>query len=193
MERFFILSSDPSPYFTGDIVDMSSAALVRGYLNNGGSSGNVTYVTLGVFQGCKYYSPTVGRTVWSSYFPGSVSSSSPVEAYVITNPEQQYIVQGSTGAIPGSSNVGQGVSFSITGSSLGNTMSGQSVMTINSSLITALSSNAPFRIVDTYSNYAPPGVNGTSTTAEGWQVMIVQPNNSVRGIRGSATITGGST
>ena len=70
--------------------------------------------------------------------------------------------------------------MSITNSSLGNTLSGQSVMTVQSSLVTGLSSNGQFQIVDIYSNYAPPGVNGTSTGSEGLQIVVVQPNLSYR-------------
>jgi hypothetical protein len=40
-------------------------------------------------------------------------------------------------------------------------------------------------IVDLYSNTAPPGVNGTSTGAEGLQIAVLQPLNFVR-----RTITG---
>ncbi len=192
-ERFSLLSSDPSPYFTGDIVDMSSKSLLAGNINQSGSSGSIQIISLGVFLGCKYYSPQVGRTVWNSYFPGNVSSSSPVEAYVCTNPEQLYIVQGSTGAIPGSSNIGAGIPSNTAGSSLGNTATGQSVGTVNSSLITALTSAANFRIVDVYSNYAPPGVNGTSTGAEGFQILVVQPNNFQRNRPGALALSGPST
>lgn len=177
LERMFILSSDPSPYFTGDVVAQSSQALVAGYLTNSGSSGAIASIATGVFFGCRYYNTNVSRVVWSNYFPGSVGSSNPVDAYVCTNPEQLYIAQGSTGGVLGTSCIGFGVPFSITGSSLGNTATGQSVMTITSSLVTGLTSNAPFVIVDLYSNYAPPGVNGTSTGSEGLQIVVVQPNN----------------
>lgn len=175
MERFFINSSDTDLFFTGDVVHASTTAI--GMLANTGSTGAITDVPIGIVQGVEYYSAAVGRVVWNSYFPASVGSSSPVNVYVCTNPEQLYIVQGTSGAVLGSSNIGQGIPCSITGASLGNQLSGQSVMTVTSSLVTGLSSNAAFRIVDLYSNYAPPGVNGTSTTAEGWQIVVVQPNN----------------
>ena len=72
------------------------------------------------------------------------------------------------------------IPMGITLSSLGNTLSGQSVMTVQSSMVTGISSNGQFEIVDVYSNVAPPGVNGTSTTAEGWQIVVVQPNQAFR-------------
>jgi hypothetical protein len=184
-ERAFILSSDPSPYFTGDTVALSTTSLVRGYLTNTGSSGNIGMADYGVFLGCEYYNPNVGRVVWSSYFPGNVGSSSPVNAYICNDPDQLYICQGSSGAVIGSSQIGFGFPHSISGSSLGNTLSGQSVMTLTSSQPTGLSSNAHFVLVDMYSNFAPVGVNGTSTTAEGLQIVVVQPNNFQR----KATLT----
>lgn len=174
MERFFINSSDTNLYFTGDIVNVSSAN--NQFITNPTSAAGIinAYAMAGVFQGCEYYSPAVGRVVWNSYFPGAVGSSSPCNAYVCTDPEQVYIVQGTSGAVLTSTSVGMGYLPSVTVSSLGNQATGQSVMTLASSFPTGLSSNAVIRVVDLYSNYAPPGVNGTSTGAEGYQVAVVQ-------------------
>jgi hypothetical protein len=148
-------------------------------LLTGGSTAGIAVPIEGVFLGCKYYNTNVGRTVWNSYWPGS-GASGDVEAYVCTNPEQQYLVQGSTGGVLGTSVIGLAVPMSVTGSSLGNTLTGQSVMTVQSSLVTGLSSNGQFEIVDIYSNVAPPGVNGTSTGAEGLQIVVVQPLQAFR-------------
>src|ERR1700674_2035009 len=112
MSRYWIASSDTNSYYTGDLVSVSSAQAfgtnpntISAYL---GSSG---YVAAGVFVGCKYYSGSVGRTVWNSYFPASVGSSSPCEAYVIDNPQQLFIAQVSTttATLIGASNVGWGI------------------------------------------------------------------------------------
>lgn len=180
MERFFINSSDTNLYFTGDIVNASSAN--GSFITNPSSALGInnTYAMLGVFQGCEYYSPAVGRVVWNSYFPGSVGSSSPCNAYVITDPDMLYIVQGTSGAVMTTTSVGLGCIATTSQSSLGNQATGQSVMTINPATVTGLSSNAVIRIVDLYSNYAPPGVNGTSTGAEGLQVAVVQLMGTVR-------------
>lgn len=175
-ERRFISSANTNPTFTGDVVGLSTTAP---YINTLGSTGGITNVVLGVFQGCEYYNTNIQRQVWSPYWPGS-GASGDIIAYVETNPEQLYIAQGSSGGVLGSSVVGFGIPFSITGSSAGNTLSGQSIMTVTSSLVTGLSSNSPFQIIDIYSNYAPPGVNGTSTGSEGFQIVVVQPNNAFR-------------
>src|SRR5688572_11792749 len=79
MDRFFINSSDANVYFTGDVVCQSSAS--AGLISLWSASSG--YIPLGVFMGCEYYNPSVGRVVWNSYFPGSVGSSSPVTCYVV--------------------------------------------------------------------------------------------------------------
>src|SRR5512143_3180118 len=174
LERLFINSSDTNLYFTGDIVNRSSAN--NQFITNPSSAAGIinVYGQAGVFLGCEYYSPAVGRVVWNSFFPGSVGSSSPCNAYVCTDPEQLYIVQGTSGAVLTSTSVGMGYMPSVQISSLGNQTTGQSVMTLASSAPTGLSSNAVIRVVDLYSNFAPPGVNGTSTGTEGYQVAVVQ-------------------
>lgn len=184
-ERLWIASSDTFTYFTGDVVAMSSGT--------GSPAGTITLLStlgsvalsnsvVGVFLGCKYYNSNVGRTVWSAYFPGNLlsSGSTSVEAYVCTNTEQLYIAQGTSGGVLQSSHIGLGIPPSLNNSSAGNTTTGQSVMTVLSSAVTALASNAVFRIIDLYANVAPPGVNGTSSGAEGLQIVVVQPNNWTR-------------
>jgi hypothetical protein len=173
MDRFFISSADTNLYFTGDIVNASSAngSLIT---NPSSATGIVNeYAMLGVFQGCEYFNTAVGRTVWSSFYPGANITGSGL-AYVITDPEQRYIVQGTSGGVLSSTSVGLGYTASIVVSSLGNQTTGQSVMTLASSFPTGLSSNAVIRVLDLYSNSAPPGVNGTSSGAEGFQIAIVQ-------------------
>lgn len=185
LSRHFISSGNTTPIFTGDAVIRSTTTP---YILTGGSTTGITTSIEGVFLGCKYYNTNVGRTVWNSYWPGS-GASGDIEAYVCTNPEQLYLAQGSTGGVLGSTNIGMAVPMSVTGSSLGNTLTGQSVMTVQSSLVTGLSSNAQFAIVDIYSNVAPPGVNGTSTGSEGYQIVVVQQLNAFRKTLGGALPT----
>jgi hypothetical protein len=177
LETALVSSAQTTPIFTGDVVVRSSAA--QGYITTAGASGAITTQVYGIFQGCEYYNSNVGRVTWNSFWPGS-GATGDVKAYVCNNPEQLYIAQGSSNGVLGSTVVGWGVPFSITGSSQGNTLSGQSVMTVVSSQVTALSSNSPFVIVGLYSDYAPPGVNGTSTGAEGLQIVVVQQANAAR-------------
>jgi hypothetical protein len=120
----------------------------------------------------------VGRVIWNSYFPGSVGSSSPCNAYVITDPEQLFTVQATTTAVLGTSVVGLNVGFASSLQTTGNTLSGISGLALNSSTVSG-NSSLPFRIVDTSSAYFPPGVNGADGTTAG-AIMIVQMNNSAR-------------
>src|SRR5947208_2984772 len=81
MDRMFINSSDTNLYFTGDLVTQSSAngSFITVPASVAGTVNQLAYV--GVFQGCEYYSASVGRSVWSSYFPGNLgTSSSPCNA-----------------------------------------------------------------------------------------------------------------
>ena len=184
MEVRYISSAYTCPVFTGDVVLQSSATLpyivsAGSTSGTGGVANAITTTVYGIFLGCEYYNTNVGRVTWSSYWPGS-GATGDVKCYVCSDPEQLYIAQGSTGGVLGSSCIGLAVPMSLTGSSQGNTLSGQSVMSVQSSLVTGLSSNGQFLIVDLYSNTAPPGVNGTSTGAEGLQIVVLQPLNFIR-------------
>lgn len=186
-ERRFIISSDTAQIFTGDPVANSSVA-GSPYITLP-TTGTVEVV--GIFGGCEYYNSNVGRVVWAPYFPGNIGANAtvgPVTAYVITDPEMQFIVQGSTSAVLGSSVVGWNIAYLSTSVGQGNTTTGISAASLMSSAGTVgANSSFPFRIVDVYSNFAPPGVNGTDNTTAG-AIMVVAPNNWDR-----KTLTGATT
>jgi len=185
-DRWPLLSSDTNTYFTGDLVAVSSTPSALGTTIAPYVAAS-NYVALGVFMGCEYYSPTVARVVWSPYFPGSVGSSAIGNAYVCTDPEQRYIAQVSTtSAIFNSSWIGLGVTLATSGS--GNTLSGISAQAIASSVTpTVQSATSPFKVVDVYQNWAPPGTNGTSSGSEGAQIVVLQPNNWFRNALNAAS------
>lgn len=173
---YTIRSSYATPIYTGDTVIYSSAD--PGYVIKG--AGTDTQVRVGVFWGCKYYSPVVGRVAWNNYFPGSVATSSglgDVEAYIIDDPDQLFLVRTSTeGAAITQASVGLNIGLSAASS--GTAATGRSLMVALSSLVTP-SASAPVRIVDLYSNRAPPGADGTDDTAVG-NIIVVTPNNWIR-------------
>lgn len=185
MDQLWIASSDTNSYFTGDLVAYSSASgasttLGYQYLTLA-SSGSVPLSPLqGVFMGCEYYSPSVGRQVWSAtYATGAgAASSNPVRAYVCTDPDQLYIVQSTTTATITSTSIGLNIGFGSSLQSGGNTLTGISNLAVNSST-PAGTNTLPFRIVDFYANYAPPGTNGCDITSAG-TVLVVAPNNFAR-------------
>lgn len=177
--RLYLLSSDTNSYFTGDpVVANSSAALVLGYITLP-SSGTLT-IPSGIFVGCEFYNPSVNSVKWSPYFPalGGGGSSSPCNAYVINDPEQLYTVQCTTTAVIGTSCIGLNIGWTSSLQTSGNTLSGISGVALNSSTVSA-NSSLPFRIVDTTSNFAPPGTNGADSTFAG-AIIVVRPNNSER-------------
>lgn len=176
--KFTMNSSYATAVYTGDLVAFSSAlpGIIVQY------SSVAVEPPLGVFAGCSFYNPVVNRVQWSAYFPGSVSSSSPVTAYVIDDPEMTYLVQASTNAVLGSSNTGYLLGAHTTGT--GNTITGRSGTYVDAT-VTSLSSGF-LRIWGAYAGSAPPGANGTDTTVAG-QILIVQPSGWVRN---TVTVTG---
>lgn len=178
MDTLNLLSSDTNSYYTGDVVAISSQSLVAGYITLPASGTTTGSPIAGIFVGCEYYSPSVGRVVWNNYFPGSVGSSSPCNAYVITDPEQLFTVQCTTTAVVGTSAIGLNVGFASSLQTSGNTATGISGLALNSSTISG-NSSLPFRIVNTSSDFAPPGVNGADGTSAG-AIVVVQMNNSYR-------------
>ena len=189
-ERFFIGSTDGNSYFTGDPVLVSSANL--GFIAPWPGSSNPQPM-LGIFDGCEFFNSGAARNQFSPFFVGpQAGSTAAVTAYVITDPEMLFIAQTSTtGSLLGSSDIGLNIFPlpSTMASTSGNQFSGVSAVSLNSSSVTA-SSSLPFRIVDLYSNFAPPGgsVNGTDNTVQG-NILVVAPNNWVR----HAGVTGVST
>jgi hypothetical protein len=188
MDRLFIQSSDTNLYFTGDVVCLSSATLGTNPNTISLWSGSSGYIPVGVFVGCEYYNSGVNRQVWSANWPGNQGSSGTATAYVITNPQQLFIAQASTtSSAVGSSMVGFGISIASSLQAAGNQTTGQSNLALASSNTSLQSSTSPFRVVDTYQNYAPPGVNGTSSGTEGGAILVVQPNNWLRNGLNSAS------
>ena len=196
LTKVSIGSSDTTPIFAGDLVQISKGPFVSGgfgeYITQA-SSGLATSNTAwrGIFKGCEFLNTVVGRTVWSQFWPGTGASSQadPI-AYITDDPSLLYIAQCTSASIIGSSNIGSNINVTAT-SSQGNTITGFSVIALTSSA-TSSGSSAPFRIRDFFSNFAPglfpnqPGgvgtalqlgfVNGTDNTNTG-QILVVEPNN----------------
>jgi hypothetical protein len=167
-----IASSDTNVIGTGDVVATSTTGPYVTVLSSGLSQ------VRGVFFGCEFFSPTVNRKVWSPFFPGSVATTSgtaDAQAWVCTDPDMLYIVQCSTSGTVTSSmvNLNFGVSSGTFGAA--NTTTGISGMTLASTSF-ATTATLPWRLYDLYSNWAPPGVNGTDNTSAG-NIVVVAPNN----------------
>jgi hypothetical protein len=214
-ETFRLNSSDPAIIYTGDpVITANAAGFAAGnyygrYItgSSAGTAGGSSLATLGIFVGCKFYNPSVARTVWSPYWPGNQQAAGPdVEAYVITNPLSLWIVQSSTNSLIGSSNIGGGILFNNTTSSAFSSqttgISGVSAISTSVTTTGTAPSSYPFRIYDfagTYSggvgspswDISPAAgsltgfINGYDVTSAG-MVLIVQPLNWLNNVGGLA-------
>lgn len=159
------IASSSGAIYTGDPV-MPAVSSANGYIVQA-SPGTTTLA--GIFVGCKYLNTSLGRTVWSSYWPGS-GATGDVEAYVIDDPNARFIVQTSTSSFPitGTATTqtsgvqGQYAQFSI-GS--GNTSTGRSGAYLSSLATTA---TFPFIIVD----YQIGVQNGGDPTTQYCNVIV---------------------
>jgi hypothetical protein len=140
-----------TPIFFGDAVLQDS----NGTITRAGD-GPTTQLA-GVFVGCQYLSVSQKRTVWSNYWPGS-DNNGDVAAYVVNDPNARFVAQ--AGASLNITQADIGASVSLAGGSGGNTSNGISGMYLNT---VGTASDAPFRIIGLVT--APPGSNGTDTTA----------------------------
>jgi hypothetical protein len=153
-------------------------------------TGAVYIPIAGVFVGCKYLSVAQKRTTWSSYWPGS-DAASDAYAYVITDPNAQFLVQtgnsNTAASAVGLASVGMNVSFNYNdsataGETNGNTATGQSTYFADQYTI-ASNSALPFRIVALY-NYQPGqvspliSVNGADSTSA-YNKIVVGFNNAM--------------
>lgn len=170
--RGFIASSDPNPIFCGDPVANSTTNGQGNYIT-WCATGAGGQLVRGIFRGCEFFSPTVGRQVWSRFWPGAVQTGGPdAIAYFNDDPDELYYARCSSGTALGASVVGLNIGF--VPSSQGNTLDGHSVATLAASGTVGSTNALPFRIVDIFSNYAPPGADDTSSGAN--MVLVVAPN-----------------
>lgn len=86
-----IKSDNATAIYSGDPV-MPVISTATGYITQGAAG---TTVLAGIFVGCKYLSTSQKRTVWSNYWPGS-DATGDVEAYVIDDPNAQFVAMGNS-------------------------------------------------------------------------------------------------
>jgi hypothetical protein len=127
----------------------------------------------GVFYGCKYLSLVVGRTVWSNYWPGgspvTVGNQSTIEAYIVNDPNAQFIVQSdATGATQ--AQMGSNVNHNIGTGTAANGLSGAFITPGSTAAVTA---TLPWRMNKLVLD--PPGVQGSQAGA--YNYVVVAFNN----------------
>lgn len=156
---YFISSAYGTAIGTGDAV----IPVAAGYIQQATAS---TVQLAGIFIGCKYLSTSLGRTVWSPYWPGS-GATGDVEAYVINDPAAVFEVQASAAVIPFSS---LGANMQLVAGTP-NTATGQSTMSLLSGS-EATTDTLPFRVIG-FRNPVLPG----GDIASSYNVVQVAFNN----------------
>jgi hypothetical protein len=160
-------------------VAYNAAAIYQGDPVSPDANGNIviaapgTTQIAGIFVGCKYLSVARKNTVWSNYWPGSdVASTQWVEAYIINDPNAQFVAQvgGSTSVGAVEADVNANVQFAI---GTPNPFSGISGAFIDINVTPAVTATFPFRLVGLVKD--PPGSPGTEAGA--YNRVIVAFNN----------------
>ena len=155
LSKRLIASTNATAIYTGDAV-VPVTGSVTGYIQQATAS---TVQMAGIFWGCKYLSVSQGRQVWSRYWPGS-DANGDVTAYVIDNPDAEFVVQAGGTAI-GLTSLNLNVQLAV---GTGSTITGQSGMYVQNP---ANTSTLPFTITGFVQD--PTGANGTDiTTAYNW-------------------------
>lgn len=156
------IAYNASPIFYGDPVQPDA----NGYIVVG--SPGTTQIA-GIFQGCKYLSVAMKRTLWSNYWPGSdVASGNTVEGYIVNDPNAKFMVQTDATGIDETA-INANVNFAI---GTGNTATGISGAYLNTSTL-GTTNTLPFRVVGLVQS--PPGSPGTEPGA--YNRAIVAFNN----------------
>jgi hypothetical protein len=145
-------------YFGDPVTNLDTGYITR-------STAGTTPIA-GIFAGCKYVSTSQKRTTWSNYWPGA-DAASDVEAYIIDDPNAQFLVQAGGTAI-GLTSIGLYIQFNL---GTGNAATGISGAFVESPASTI---SLPFRVIGF--DVDPPGANGTDITSA-YNYVIVGFNN----------------
>ena len=130
---------------------------------------------VGVFNGCNYIDPSSGKPTWKNYYPGSVDiTAGTIQADVIDDPSQLFIIQCDEDAVQADF----GKNADVTASTTGSTTTGLSAMTLDSSTI-ATTAALNLKLIG---KWDVPGNN----LAENYTVVVVKINEHLYGSAGVA-------
>lgn len=159
-----IASNNATAIYRGDPVEQ----LDTGYIRQWQTANVDVNVLVGIFDGCKYYSTSQKRVVWSPYWPGA-DATGDVTAYLIPcigTPAPEFVVQVATTPLT-LADIGTNHGVTI---GTGSTLTGISGAMLTSAVVnTAL---IPFTVTKLWSDVAAPNSNGTdNTTNYNWVVV----------------------
>jgi len=163
-----IADTQAGAIFQGDLVTLKD-----GYILKFDPATHTAAV--GVFNGCNYIDPSSGKPTWKNYYPGSVNiTSGTIQADVIDDPSQLFIIQADEDVIQGDF----GKNADVTASTTGSTTTGLSNMTLDSSTI----ANTAALGLKLIGKWDVPGNN----LAENYTVVVVKINEHLYGSAGVA-------
>lgn len=165
-----IASGYATAIYYGDAVRMNVSG-PTGYIEQWAAAdgGTATKILVGIFVGCKYYSTSQKKTVWSNYWPGS-DATGDVDAFVVDDPNSLWKVQAGVAAVP-FTQIYVGSTADIVSTPVGNATTGISGMTLDTPTTTV---TFPFKVVNVITT--PPGANGTDLTTA-YNYVVVAFNN----------------
>lgn len=167
---FRIASNYATAIGFGDLVTLV-AATPTGYLERWtAGAGSATVQAAGIFYGCRYYSTSQKKTVWSNYWPGS-DATGDVEAMVCSDPNAQFFIQAGATAI-GQEYVGCTADVVMGTVNTNTGISGMSLLLPSTTGPTLL----PFKVVGIVTS--PPGADGTDSTSA-YNKVVVAFNNMI--------------
>lgn len=168
-----IASSNSTAVFFGDaVVPVTGSS--TGYIAQATAS---TVPLAGIFIGCKYTSVAQKRTVWGNYWPGS-DANGDVTAYVVNDPNAQFLVQTNTGAAVGMTSLGKNCQIAVGTGNTANGISGMYISTVGTT------NTFPFRIVELYNSAI--ALNGGDITTQ-YNYVVVAFNNALTRSNGAVT------
>ncbi len=153
----------------GDPVALLSTGFIDVFANGG--------TTIhGIFVGCEYLLPALGRWNWyPAWTAATLPSTYKVHARVVVDPMATFRCQVNGGPLVQAS---IGLNYDITTSSAGapNAQSGMSTCSIDFAAGGTTTATLPFRIVNLASMILPAGQNGTDNTSNNNQVVVTFNN-----------------
>lgn len=169
LTRAKIAFNNSHSFGQGDLVIQLNTGFIDQYTN-----GNNNNLVAGVFWGCKYLNPAIGRTDWYKAWlaPSGLASTTVVEAWIYADPMIAFEILGSTAGAITQANVGNNADITSGTEKNPNTSTGVSTGTLDQANI-ATTSTFPLRIIDRAdwpnvdntlaSNIAIVKLNGTAT------------------------------
>lgn len=178
MTLYKIAQANTHKFYKGDPV----TPLSTGYIDVVASG---TVQILGIFIGCKYFSTSQQKVVWSPTFQGA-DASADIDAYVIDDPNVIFQVQvGASGPVAGGPATQADVfaNFGYGGQSAGNATTGLSAAYLDYGTRGPATSTLPFKLIPNLVT-DPPGINGSDITTAGNIVNVIMNNQTMKSSTG---------